>query len=187
MKPMHSIYLLVGACALVGATNAANLIDNPNFDFDLGGWTLASGSGTFTLDTTTGAPSAPSIHLIANPETSGIAVQSDCVAIDTSQNVDLLFNMNATSGLGSASVNAYSDASCGTLLSSLSTQAFGANGQWGPYSLPNAALPAGTQGARILLVASMGSLGSPGDVHFDHIAFGPAGTTPVTLQTFEID
>ena len=190
MKTMHSICLLVGTCALVGATHAANLVGNPDFDSGLEGWTLASasGPGTFTVDTATGAPSAPSIHLVPDPATAfGIAVQSNCIAIDTSQNVDLLFNMKATSGWGYANVDAYSDASCGTLLSALGTPAYGANGQWGPYSLPNAALPAGTHSARVVLVSSMGSLGSPGDAHFDHIAFGPTGSTPVTLQTFDID
>jgi hypothetical protein len=49
--------LLFGASGLVALPAAAvNLVQNPDFDTDLEGWTVTDGDGTLSLDDTTGAP-----------------------------------------------------------------------------------------------------------------------------------
>jgi hypothetical protein len=188
---MKSTVRLTLACiaTVSSAAGAANLVANPDFDSGLAGWSeVAGSSGTFTLDSSTGSPSSPSIHLVASTSGSAsLAVASACIAIDASRHVDLVFQMSGVSGWGYASINAYSDADCATTPTTLGTPVYGASADWGAYSLLDQALPAGTHGATVILATSMGNLGSQGDVHFDHVAFGPAGTTPVSLQAFEVD
>ncbi len=59
--------LALGSALALPAT-AANLIPNPDFTNGVDGWTtITAGNGTATLDSSTGAPDAPSIRLVANP------------------------------------------------------------------------------------------------------------------------
>jgi len=172
------VSLFIAGCALAGIVNAANLVPNPDFDSGLDGWSLSTGSGTMTLDSSTGLPTPPSLHLLGDNLTVTAGVQSSCIQIDDSAHVDFYMDVNRGSvGFASGGVAAYSDTACSTPLdTTIGSSANDTNGIWARYSDVDAALPAGTQSVRVILNAGMGSLGSLADVHFDHIAFGPTGS-----------
>lgn len=167
--------------AYAAGAAAANLVTNPDFVINLNGWTaVSSGTPTFTLDDTTGDPSPPSAHIVTDG--AGAHVYSDCVVIGTSQNVDYSSNVKVNAVGMYEIVWAYSDPTCSSVISGYSILAIGATSVWTQFSLPNYALPAGTQSVNI----DLNVFGSA-DVNFDHIQFGPTGTTPVRLQAFDID
>ena len=167
--------LLFGAgSALAFSAGAANLIANPDFD-SLEGWSILDGDGTATLDTTAGSPAAPSLNVVTG-SMPNMSVQSSCIAVDDSDNVDLYMNLNGTSGSASVAINAYSDAACTNGLSALGSDSFPATNSWITYSTSDVTLPDGTQSVKIVLITSKTASGGQGEANFDHIAFGPTGT-----------
>jgi hypothetical protein len=182
----------------IGAV-AANLVTNPDFDINLNGWTIGDISGgngpfaTFALNSTDGLPTAPSAEFTTSLNQFSAAT-SDCMAIDTSQNVDLYANAkiilgNVLSTGASVAVYMFSDMSCGSLVGpQIVNQVHGSLGAWQQISSPNFPLLAGTHSVRIVLEVLGGSPGQPGigDVLFDHIVFQQTATTPVRLQSFEV-
>ncbi|HEV7490096.1 MAG TPA: hypothetical protein VGO25_04780 [Rhodanobacteraceae bacterium] len=170
--------LILGAGSMLAlSATAANLIVNPDFDTSVDGWTTATaGNGTATLDPSTGSPTAPSIHLVANPANSDVTITSSCMPIDDSNNVDLYTNIKGNAGFAIATINTFSDAACVTGLTAMNSDSVPATGTWATYSMTDVALPDGTQSAQVLLTVTMGSSTSAGDANFDHVAFGPTGT-----------
>lgn len=183
MKHQARLIFILAGGALACSANAANLVTNPDFTAGLGGWDLATENGTIALDAASGAPAAPSLHVVSAASAPDAAAESLCISVDDSTHYDFSMNANAATGLLSASVVVYSDADCSRALDSLDTTVVAANGEWDTYSLSNVALPNGSNSVRIALTASMGSEGEVGDVDFDHIEFGPAGTLgPVNIN-----
>jgi hypothetical protein len=185
---MNSVRLLFVssslAVALMPRANAANLITNPNFDDGLTGWTSQVIAGdSFTIDATDGSPAAPSAHAIA---ANVYSIFADCVQI-TPQNVDLLADVKIQ-GIGTTVVGAasYSATDCGeaTYLTENDLQWAATDTSWTEKSILSFALPAGTNSVHVFLKVFTQA---QADVHFDSIRFGPAGSTPVSLQAFEID
>ncbi|HSE11309.1 MAG TPA: hypothetical protein VLB69_01630 [Rudaea sp.] len=172
-----------------GAAGAGNLVTNPDFDSGLTGWTLVAPAGTLSLDNSDGSPSAPSLHLVAFTAASGAQVESDCIAIDNSQNVDLYANVNVHTGNQNVSVDAWSSADCstGSLGTAGSASLTPASDTWQEESNLAFALPGTTQSVRVVLTAGPTFGADVSDVKFDHLQFGPAGTTPVTLQSFDVE
>jgi len=169
--------LLFGASGLVALPAAAvNLVQNPDFDTDLEGWTVTDGDGTLSLDDTTGAPAAPSMRINADGTATDTSASSSCMPVDDSNNVDLYVNINGTAGFAIATIATFSDADCTTALGAIASEAFPATGEWATYSMSDVTLPDGAQSARVVLTASMGASTDHGDAHFDHVAFGPTGT-----------
>ncbi|HJT96672.1 MAG TPA: hypothetical protein VJ696_00010 [Rhodanobacteraceae bacterium] len=162
-----------------------NLVSNPDFDDGLDGWSLVTGplnGGTMTLDDSIGAPDAPSLHIVGDQMSVEVAAQSSCIAIDDSAHVDLRVLVKETSGIIHALVQPYSDAECTTPLDMMQADGPGI-GSWGAITLGDAALPTGTQSARVIVSADYGSMGTIGDTHFDHVAFGRTGTLPDGIET----
>lgn len=166
--------------------HAANLVPNPDFDTDTSSWAANPDSlgVSFTLDATDGSPAAPSALLTPG---GGINdVDSACFAATPGQ-YDLFVNLKpGNNGPGASSfVVAYSDTACTAYITGLAntsqTDVPLADG-WFQQSTQNFALPVGTQSVYVVL----GTVGSV-PIHFDHVRFGPAGTTPVTLQSFDLD
>ena len=176
---LHASFLtLTGLVSIhVADTAAANLVANPDFDADLTGWTNEVPNAYLSLDNTTGDPVAPSAHLVVSSGTTDVL--SDCMVVDPSQNVDFSINIKSnSSGLIQFGLRAYSDAAC----SSLPVEAGNLTGSetiWTRKEMLNFALPAGTQSVRIDMLGGA-------DMNFDHVQFGPAGTTPVRLQSFDV-
>ena len=170
--------LIFGAGSMLAlSATAANLIVNPDFDTSVDGWTTATaGNGTAELDPSTGSPSAPSIHLVANPANSDVSISSSCMMIDDSNNVDLYTNIKGNGGFSIATINTYSDTACTNGLTAINSDSYPATGTWGTYSMTDVVLPDGTQSAKVILTVTMGSSTSAGDANFDHVAFGETGT-----------
>jgi hypothetical protein len=169
--------LLLGASGLVAfPAAAANLVQNPDFDTNLDGWTVTDGDGSITLDDTTGSPAAPSMRLNAGGTATDTSASSACIPVDDSNNVDLYVNIKGTAGFATATIATFGDADCTTGLSAIGSESFPATGEWATYSMSDVTLPDGAQSARVVLTASMGSSTSHGDANFDHVAFGPTGT-----------
>jgi len=174
----HALALAIGSLLALPAT-AANLIPNPDFNGGTTGWSMSTtGSGTATLDTTTGLPDAPSVRLVATPANTDVSVFSSCVAVDDSQNVDLFANLRGNAGAATFEIDTFSDSACATVLSQIVSTPVQANQTWTPYSLENVALPNGSRSAQVVLTATEGSDATAGDANFDHIEFGPTGTVP---------
>jgi hypothetical protein len=177
----RTLVVLLSGVLVPLAAQAANLVENPDFDNGLDGWSLASETGTIDIDTEHGLPSAPALHL-AGDSTSGAAAQSDCITIDDSANIDLHALVRPSGGTAALVVQPYSDDACATPLDPVSTPALDANSEWQELALTDAALPEGTLSARVVLYSSLGSTDSIGDALFDHVAFGPTGTVPYALD-----
>ena len=174
----HALVLALGGVFALPAA-AANLIPNPDFTSGTDGWTMSTtGSGTATLDTTTGSPDAPSVRLVANPANTDVSVYSSCVEVDDSQNVDLLVDVRGNSGASTLEIDTFSDAACATALSQIVSTPVQADATWTTYTLPDVPLPNGSRSAMVVLTATEGSDASAGDVNFDHIELGPTGTVP---------
>jgi hypothetical protein len=180
---IRSLALATGSTFALSAA-AANLIPNSDFDTGMDGWTVVSGEGTATLDETTGSPAAPSLHLAGTAESPDISVESDCLAVDDSENVDLYADINGTAGFAMLTINAYDDTECSNGIGAINSEAFPATGEWDTYSMSDVMLPDGAQSAKVVLSASMGASTSPGDVHFDHVGFGETGTVfaPIAIN-----
>jgi hypothetical protein len=161
---------------------AANLVQNPDFDVDLEGWTVTDGDGNLALNDSTGSPAAPSMHIKADASATDTSASSSCMPVDDSDNVDLYVNINGTAGYAIATIATFSDADCATPLSGIASEAFAATGAWDTYSMTDVALPDGAQSARVVLTAAMGASTDHGDANFDHVLFGPTGTLPASIN-----
>jgi hypothetical protein len=171
MNHRLSLAVCIAACACIGSVHADNLIQNPDFDLGLEGWTQV-GSGTVTIDDSIGMPEPPSAHLTAD-STAGVGIESTCMEIDDSTNVDFRVDAQAPAGSFFTSVEAFSDATCTISNGGSSTSALG--GGMSEYDYLDFPLPVGTRSAKILLSASSVHGNIP-DAYFDHVGFGPAGT-----------
>jgi hypothetical protein len=103
-------------------------------------------------------------------------VQSTCIPINSTTAFDFRFNAYAVAGQASARMETYADADCLTMLGAIGTQPDGPANDFVVHSLTNVALHTGARSARIVLAATPSPSGGRGDVLFDHIGFGPAGT-----------
>jgi len=176
MSNLSRVMLFIASGILLCNANAANLIQNPDFDSGLEGWTQASGSGTITLDDSFGAPQPPSVHLVAASGAGGISIESSCMEFDNSANVDLHWVAGGGPGQAAVGIKMYSDAACTDLLDSISTSGI-VLGLYHTYHTDNFALPEeDTRSVRITLGVLVYQIGEVPDVHFDHIGFGPTGT-----------
>jgi hypothetical protein len=167
----------IGAALVSTSASAANLIENSDFNTGIDGWTVAAGDdGSASLDTTKGFPIPPSLHLVADGTLGDVSAESDCIAIDDSDNVDLFVAVNVAAGFGGATINAYDDGICSSALTPITADPLGVSGTWQTFALTDVALPDDTQSVKITLSATQGDGDDPGDALFDHVAFGPTGT-----------
>lgn len=144
-----------------------NLVTNPDFNTDVSGWSVQTGTPTFTLDTSSGDPAAPSARMVTSVVTD---IFSDCIAIpDPTGTWEFAVNMRANSGVQPhAHLLAYSDANCTTTAKAISSLAgSAAAGTWATLSNPAVQLPGGTGGVGIDLSASDAM-----DANYDHVVFG---------------
>jgi len=176
----HALYVasILAFASAATAANASNLVQNPEFDAGLNGWTLGTSGGALGLVENSGIPSAPSIRVTGDAGTPDAAALSSCIQIDDSVHVD--FFAYALSGIGSsvAGFQAYSDTACTTPISAIATAPDDALPYWHEIGFTDQALPAGTRSAQVLLTSEASASDLFADVLYDHIAFGPTGTIP---------
>ena len=177
---------LLVTCALhAGAAAAQNLLLNPDFDSDLSHWHTNT-SNVWSEDNSVGFPAAGSAHMVGPADVSD-GLLSDCIVIAGGQDVDLIANVKDASTFSSINmtIRTYSDGACslgGDYASQYNFATPLGNG-WMQGSLTTT-LPAGIGSVAIFLRTS--GFGGMADTHWDHIRFGPTGSVPVRLQSFEV-
>ncbi len=175
--------MIIGVGSVLAfSASAGNLIVNPDFNEGLDGWTtITAGNSTATLDTTTGSPTAPSVHMLAIPASATVSIASSCMQIGPGS-VDLYLNIKGTTGFAFAGINSYSDPNCVFGLRATDSESFPANQTWDTYSMTGVILPPATRSAKVVLSATMGSSGDAGNANFDHVQFGASGTVPSNVN-----
>jgi hypothetical protein len=191
MKIKTIVFGIVAALSC-GTAGAANLVLNPNFDSGIGNWSAFGNLGGFAqFDGTFGNP-AGSVFLSASMPSSDAGVHQ-CIAISAPADVDFIVDGFTDNSSGSGSVQivagAYTSTDCVSgFISNLpqGTETFPPGG-WNGFelSLLNQPLPAGTQSVALLLQTQAGN--GVQNYHFDNVRFGPTGTTPVRLQSFDVE
>ena len=196
-----SLAVFVLACASV---RAQNVIQDSDFDNALTAWTTAiNGSGTVQVNDADGSPSAPSAQLAAAYIGSSFGVDElyQCVplvgipppwefgartrAASSSGTCEIVVSANFATGTCAkqgAGLNNYA-ATRGT--------APGVQGSFTQYAgdVSSDPMPGGAASEIMNLFVAV-SCGSPGDsitLNVDHTYFGTAGTTPVRLQSFDVN
>jgi hypothetical protein len=86
-------------------------------------------------------------------------------------------------------VSFFDTADCtGSLLGGVSPATIVVLGEgWHEWSRSSFAAPGGALGARVRVAVFAEQPEARIQMHFDHVRFGPAGTTPVTLQSFVVE
>lgn len=184
-KPLYFRRSLLATGLMLGfalPVGAQNLVQNASFDASSAHWTVVMPSMSM-VDSSTGSDAAPSMRVATDNSPTALAqVYSDCIAIsDNTITYDLIVDILHESGASEARVGAYTGA-CLSFLGSAATVTGGGTG-WQEQAAIGITLPAGTGGVRVTLQTS----GPLSAANFDRVRFGATGTTPVTLQSFDID
>lgn len=181
---MRAVLAIVIAVSAQSAL-AENLVSNPDFSHLLTNWGLGaeSPSGSILGDFSHGAPAPPSARVYGNDETVNGSLRSTCIAIDDRAEVDFSFQVLVVAGTADGVVQTYSDALCSMPIGSIPTPLEPVNPQgiW-TQSVQTFALTSGTHSVDILLNAWGNDAQTRGDAYFDHVAFGPTGTLPATIN-----
>jgi hypothetical protein len=172
-------------CVYASGALGANLVANPDFNADVSGWTNA-GTAVFSWDGGDGSPGFGSANFVGNSSQVGIA-NSSCIVLAAPQNIDLYANIETPNlEAFNAEALAYTDPGCtngeSTFGAITSTPLPGPG--WQQVSATNVSLPGSTQSIRVRLMATPMDLNL--NAHVDHVRLGPAGTTPVRLQSFDV-
>ena len=187
---------LVGLGANAGAQN---LVANGDFDTGLESWTLGS-MAAFTWNPADwqGNPASGSGRHTNQAPCAGTSVRQCLVLplpLAASYELGAAVSFQGGPGMGSATVWAttYEGTSCaGVGTASFLGPASTVPGQWDSFLTPGLELPESTGAVAIDLVVTKPFVpGCPGlptiSALFDHVRFGPTGTTPVALESFAIE
>ena len=196
MKRQGFIAFGLACCMVSGVTQANNLLVNSDFSGGLAGWTVTSNSltATATYDGAIGSPGNGSAKLstpVGDLPTAKITL-SQCVAI-AAQGIDFRGRYRTDQSTGGAYASfgfqAFNALGCsGTVLLNTAPSSTVYPPGWTENQFNNFPLPAGTQSVLISASFVKGDPASFAPVaHFDHILLGPTGTTPVELQSFNVD
>ncbi len=153
-----------------------NLLDNPDFDSSLFGWSQSAGSGSAYVawDGDDGNPTPGSVALVANL-TGDQSHVYQCVDIDDSNPIDLFAYSKATYGeIGTVALSTFGSAGCIGYIDYRTVPTVAAGDGWHLHYLLGHALPSGTRSVIVWLRAQVGT-GSIA-VNMDHAAFGVSGT-----------
>lgn len=186
--------------ALPFAASAQNLVANPNFDTSLANWTSTHGAPTvsITLDTSTGSPSPPSLlftQLQPPPALEVAHIFSECIAVSAGQAYDLVYDtvLRPTPAIASGiDAHTFSDAGCttqtGALMGNAKDNCSALTAPWIRCQQYNQIVPAGVVAVRLRITGILLAANDPPPNTFriDNVRFGPSGTVPVQLQSFEL-
>jgi hypothetical protein len=192
-------YLCIVAAAFASISTSAsaqNLVANPGFDSDLSGWSVILGDGSWSPLDCCGNPASGSASITAGPgPSSGSTLVSDCIGVTPGSSYDLVVQAETLAvppdflnGSGIATVTWYDNGiPCSDILAGDAGGLFIEAGTgWRSFGKTFVA-PATSVAAKVTLVVQGGGLSQAIDLHFDDIRFGPAGSVPVTLQSFYVD
>jgi hypothetical protein len=168
------IAAVVGGLLFALSAHAENLVSNPDFDQDLLGWSLGSVSGSISINRAEGLPDPPSLDLLGDAATGGIALSS-CIALAAPANVDIAVYFEGETGSVSVGAIAYGDAACNIQLGTVDSDPTPAIGEWSVATFEGKPLPNGTQSVRVYLRVDPID-GAISHILFDHVRFALAGT-----------
>lgn len=198
------------ALCMVSSAQAQNLVTNPDFDTDIAQWLLSVGVGSITHDASEGSPSpgamrfvgsAPRVGLSDEQQGTSLAGREDgargtsnnsrsaCIPAAGGTRYDLFAQIKIISGAaGSAGVIFFPETDCsGSSTFGGVVQSTIVDGTWRTISSVDFEAPSGTQSAQVFLTLGVGFPATQFLGFFDTVRFGPTGTVPVTLQSFEVE
>jgi len=192
-----SVCVAIAALASVSPPlPAQNLIANPGFDSDLSGWTVILGSASWSPLDCCGNSGSGSASLRAGPGGTGPTyLVSDCITVTPGSSYDLVVRAETLAvppdflaGSGTATITWYDNGvPCSNVLVTVEPGvSFGTDAGWRSFGTTFIA-PATVVAAKVTLIAAGGGLSQAIDVHYDDVRFGPSGSVPVTLQSFDVD
>jgi len=195
MHPLRANILVISGAFAFAAMPlpAQNLVTNPGFDANLDDWSMILGSASWSSDDCCGNANSGSASL-AVIVGGTVMMNSACIGVTPGASYDLVVLAETLaippdflSGLGTATVTWYDDiASCPNVLVSEPGVTFQPDTGWRQFGATFVA-PATAAAVKVTLMAQAGGLSQAIDVHFDNVRFGPTGSVPVTLQSFEVD
>jgi hypothetical protein len=203
MLSFQAVALLVPFLSLsIESAQAQNLLVNGNFDNppgDISGWAIEEIVSPMVSPGVTWDSAVNCCGTVS----SGSAVTDtgllqgerliQCVPVSDAGSYDLVANLMFTAignvPRASVAVQWFAQPLCATSIGSATTllAVTDSFSEWRTYGLPALLPPAGTQSALIILQADGGGHAAVGIAHWDGVAFGPATTVPVRLQSFAID
>lgn len=188
MKLNSPCLLVISMMALCATPALAqNLIENSAFNTDFSGWTGA-GSG-WVADDCCGDPASGSVMLREFG-----ALVSNCIEVTAGTSYDFTLwskfdpIIQPPESNGNAWINWSTETTCSSWNSFDPIPGFhlGSNAEWQRVGATFVA-PVGAQRVQVLLWPSVCGISCGGITYYDNVAFGPAGTVPVELQSFEIN
>jgi len=203
MKQPYWVCLLFGLVLPCACGQAANLIQNPDFDNGLTAWNYVS-FGAFLIDNADGSPSAPAAQLSTIPFSIGSNLQlTQCVLLAGSPPPwEFGMRVRVVSAAGSScQIYVYADigndSSCslpqtGTWVgvpASTGGVEPGMQGTFTEYAgTTNDPMPGGipSHAAALIVSVNCANTGDSMTLNVDHAYLGTSGTTPVRLQSFDV-
>jgi len=193
VKIAFTCIVAIALALAVMQASAQNLVSNGNFDTDLNGWSVGFsnvGTPAWFGDDCCGNAGSGSARLLALHFPTSL--NSSCIAVTGGNSYDLVVMANTLPAGGTILTGAeadilwFGDASCSQEM----TRAVGVNvGNSAGWRQVGATIvaPDNVMSARIELFAGGGGLSSGIDAYFDNVRFGPPGSVPVTLQSFDVE
>lgn len=189
---------------LPSVSTAQNLVANPNFDAGRENWTPQFSEPdplvSLTVDETEGSPSAPSLLFTQMQEpamTDQRLIVSACIPVTAGIRYDFSYDTRPRPTPAIASgirIRSFSDAACTTPGTSIQNSDSAKNnctaltGDWRRCHHHAALIPAGVVAVDLRVTGILMSANDPpfNVFRIDNVRFGPVGTVPVELQSFEL-
>lgn len=190
----HFLAAMVGIAFASGASpaSAQNLIGNGGFDTDLSGWVdgpLEPHGSSWSSSDCCGNGNSGSAHLLGSVFSTEL--DSACIAVSGATSYDFVVQINTlpSGSVGPAGASAnlawFSQENCTSQID-IQMMDLGNSQAWRQTGATFTS-PSNAHAVMIQLVSVGGGLSNGTDAYFDDVRFGPPGTVPVTLQSFDID
>lgn len=181
---------------------AQNLVPNPNFDSSLTDWTAQFPANdplaSIALDSNDGSPSAPSMlftQLQPGTMPDQREIRSGCMPVTPGMRYDFSYDTSRRPIVVASGVDVitYSDTACTT--NAANTMPVDANahcsaltGAWIRCYHHGVLVPTGVVAIKLRVLGILLSANDPplNQFRIDNVRFGPIGTVPVELQSFEL-
>jgi hypothetical protein len=180
-------FLLIGA----SIAQAQNLVPNPDFDTGIDGWSTLS-NGTIEWVADDGSPDPGALRLrLADARGNGTEALSGCFAVDPSMHHDLAASLKLIAGIEAhIFFVVYDNPTCADPPvggADYYAQVPTADGLWHDVMVADIPLAPEAVAARIFIGTGAPYPDTNAVALADHIAFGPTGSVPVTLQSFGVE
>jgi hypothetical protein len=186
MRRLAVLFLLGASIA-----QAQNLVQNPDFDTGTEHWEPASNATiSWVADDGSPEPGSMRFNVSVARGTSTSVASDDCIAVDPSIHYDLLgaFKLIAGSYV-QLFFYTFGDAACteAAEFGDPSISVTTADGAWHDAMVSDFALAPDVGSVQVVLAVGVPYPETEAAAMVDHIGFGPTGSVPVTLQSFDVD